>query len=444
MKFSFYRSFIFLILLILVVITFYYRPVLAQSGLSLNTAMSEAETQNPELKRTQAAIDEANAKSAIAFAGFLPHVGLTGTHIFGLKYSDINILFGGSAINFPSAFPTDEFDLEADLVLFDGFATLNNYGAAQSNTEAATHDLNRIRFEIKEEITKRFYAALAAQELADVATHNIQTLEDHLRLAQATQKAGFATKFEVLRIEAQLEEAIAEKALTDDNVMLARKDLYRSMGLEQDDRRPLVGKLLEPDEKMIPAGLTLDTVKREDYQAQLKRQEGIEKMSKASDAFWWPKISAFGVYSQYQFGSFDPVILSSTFQPSYSYGLKLSWNLFDGGASIAQEKVADAQYREAEQTTRIAALKASDEFEQSKRRFSYSTVLYRARVRAVAKSEESVRLAKIGLRAGTRTHTEVLDAELDLFRSRAGVVQAELDALNSFSNLELAVGRNLR
>ena len=418
-------------------------PAKANVGLSLEGAVKEAEAQNPDLKRTQAMVDESSAKVDEAFSGFLPHLGITGSHIFGLKYANIDILFQGTQITFPSAYPTDELDLNASLVLFDGLGTINMYQAARLNYNAASYDLLRLKFQIEEDITKRFYTALAAQELAEVATHNIETLEDHLRLAQATARTGFSTKFEVLRIEAQLEEARAEKVLDDDNVILARKELFKTVGLVTDDGRPLLGKLLEPDEKMIPQGLTLEPAGRADYQAQLKRQEAAEKLNSASDAFWWPQISAFGTFTEFQFGNFDPLILPTSFAPAYSYGLRLTWNLFDGGASLAREKEAAAQYREAEETTRLAVLKASDEFEQSKRRFSYSTVLYRARVRAVAKSEESVRLAKIGLRAGTRTHTEVLDAELDLFHSRAGVVQAELDALNAYSNLELAVGRKL-
>ncbi|MGZ3697857.1 MAG: TolC family protein, partial [Bdellovibrionota bacterium] len=76
-----------------------------------------------------------------------------------------------------------------------------------------------------------------------------------------------------------------------------------------------------------------------------------------------------------------------------------------------------------------------------RRRLVYSTALFEARKTDVSKSEESVRLAKEGLHAGTRTTSEVLDAELDLFRSKAGVIRAQLDALEATVNLELALGR---
>jgi outer membrane protein TolC len=54
-----------------------------------------------------------------------------------------------------------------------------------------------------------------------------------------------------------------------------------------------------------------------------------------------------------------------------------------------------------------------------------------------------VRLARLSYDAGSRTNTDVLDAELDLFRTRAGVVQSQLSAAEALINLELAFGSSL-
>jgi outer membrane protein TolC len=54
-----------------------------------------------------------------------------------------------------------------------------------------------------------------------------------------------------------------------------------------------------------------------------------------------------------------------------------------------------------------------------------------------------VRLAKEEERAGTRTSTETLDAELDLFRAKAGVVNALVNAAEAKIRLELALGREI-
>jgi outer membrane protein TolC len=88
-------------------------------------------------------------------------------------------------------------------------------------------------------------------------------------------------------------------------------------------------------------------------------------------------------------------------------------------------------------------LSSANEVEFWKRRYLNSSVLYSAKLRSVEASKESVRIYQNGLKAGTRTNSDLLDAELDLDRSEAGVVKAQLDAIEALLNLELAIGRRL-
>jgi outer membrane protein TolC len=66
--------------------------------------------------------------------------------------------------------------------------------------------------------------------------------------------------------------------------------------------------------------------------------------------------------------------------------------------------------------------------------------LYEARLTDIDKAKESVRLATLGFKAGTRTTTDVLDAELEVFKATSGMVQAQVDALEALINLEIALG----
>ena len=111
---------------------------------------------------------------------------------------------------------------------------------------------------------------------------------------------------------------------------------------------------------------------------------------------------------------------------------------------MARQAEAGNRAEEAAQASRALLLKASLEFETWKRRFVTNAEVNRARLRTEEKSQESVRLATLGLKAGTNTNSEVLDAELDLFRSRAGIVRAQMDAAEALINLELAVGKKLK
>jgi outer membrane protein len=134
---------------------------------------------------------------------------------------------------------------------------------------------------------------------------------------------------------------------------------------------------------------------------------------------------------------------SGNYKPAYSIALALSWNIFDGGVALAQSKQAVYQQIQADKKTEAARLQVPYDFNYWKKRFLSNTDHYEARKYDVERSEESVRLAKEEEKAGTRTSTETLDAELDLFRSKAGVVNAQVNALEAQIRLELALGRTI-
>jgi outer membrane protein TolC len=415
----------------------------ADAALDVDTAVRQAEGSSPDLKKLELAADSASWGRLEAWSGHLPHLQVNATHFFAAKYSKLGVNFGGSQVTFPSAFPQTDVTLEASLNVFDGLGTIHRIRAAGLAHDAAELEYEYAKFRLDERVKVRFYQALAADELAKVADQNIRTLEDHLKLVRVSERAGIGTRVDVLRIESQLEEAKAEKLLADDNVALSRRTLAEAMGVAQDTRE-LTGTLPVPDSKRVPADLSLDLQQRADYQAQSRREDSQESSRAAAASFWFPQVSLFASQDFYKYGDFDPAILpNDTFQNAHSVGLKLTWNLFDGGRSIARRAQASDAAEQAHETTRALAISAPNEFETWKRRYIYNAALYQARNRSVEKSQESVRLATLAVKAGTKTSTEALDAELDLFRARAGVIQAQIDAIEAVSRLELALGHTL-
>jgi outer membrane protein TolC len=121
----------------------------------------------------------------------------------------------------------------------------------------------------------------------------------------------------------------------------------------------------------------------------------------------------------------------------------LTWNIFDGMTSIAKSKESIEQKYQAEKTLRQAELKAQRDFDYWKRKYVYFCSVYEARKNDIVKAEESVRLSREGQKVGARTNTDVLDAEAELFRARAGAVNAQIGAIEAIVNLELSSGEKL-
>ncbi len=408
------------------------------ASLDVEGAISEARAKNPQLARAKAAAGEASWKPLEALSGHLPKVSLTASHAFDVQYQLIDLppTFGAGAI--PAVYPKTIFTGAVSLTVFDGLTTIRAYQAAKLSSKAADLEADRADFELERQVKVHYYQALAAQLLSIVADQNVKTLEDHLQRVKSLVSHGDATKFDSLRVQVQLEEAIPERLTVQDNAFIARKTLAALMGREDDDRT-LSGELPLPNDKAVSAELKWDAASRGDLQALRSRAEAADDARSAAMGTWFPHVTLVASKDYYINETYS---LGDPYREAYFVGVRLAWNLFDG-ASFAKRKAAAYARDQADASAAMAALKAPVDFETWKRRFLTSAQLYHARQRAIEAAEESVRLANVSVRAGTRTHTDLLDAELDLFRARAGLVKAQLDNAEALLNLELALGRRL-
>jgi outer membrane protein TolC len=415
--------------------------------LTLDTAIGEAIKNSPDVQSAAAAAQASSWKHFEAVGqGFLPKLSVSLNHFLAEDYENTQISFGGSLLTFPGIYPTTQLGLNATIPLFDGFANIYRLQAAARDQSAAEGDYERTRFVVEQNVRLAFYQALAASQLDEVAEQNVKTLEDHLKQVDIQRRGGAATNYDTLRVSVQLSEARADAIDAADNVTLARKKLTELMGIEADSRL-LVGELPAPDVSKVKdlqlTGLPSD---RTDIQALDSRAEAAEDNRSAEASWLIPSVSLQGqlmFYNELLFTAAGSIVDNQMYEKAYNVGLFLTWNLFDGGVSYARSREAVYQATQASNQARKAKLQVPYDFAYWKRRLLSNTDHYEARQQDVLRSQESVRLAKEEERAGTRTSTETLDAELDLFRAKAGVVNAQVSAAEAEIRLELALGRRI-
>lgn len=410
------------------------------ASLSLSDALKTAEDSSPQVRKAEAIKDEARWKKVEAFSIFLPKLNVIGSHLLDNKFMTETINFGGGPATIQLIQPYTIWTARADWMFFDGFANYDSYRANSLAADAAQKEAEWARFQIKQQTKMQFYKALSAVELKKVADQNVKTLQEHLDRAKALRQSGVGTNFDVLRVEVQLNEAQSEELNTEDNALLARQNLLSNMGVE-DEGQAVIGTLPVPGTATVASLQKPTTIERLDYQATQDRELSAHKAHVAAYKHWFPKLSLFGQADYYN--NVSKGLNEQDYNNAYSVGVTMTWNAFDGFASVAKSAQADARQVQAEQTTRQARLKSSYDFDFWKRRYLYSASLYKAKLVDVEKAQESVRLAAQSLKAGTRTSSEVLDAELDLFRARAGVVNAQVNAAEAMVNLELSLGKEL-
>ncbi len=419
------------------------------SVLTLDGAIDEAMKNSPVIQQGEAVYNQSSwAQFQALGQGFLPKISAGFSHYLSQTYQETAISFnGGPFLAFPGAFPTNILTVNASMPIFNGLSNIYNLQAASLEKSAAQQDYERTKFETAQEVKLAFYQALAASRLNEVALQNVKTLEDHLKQVEVQKQGGVATNYDTLRVSVQLSEGKSDLIDAEDNAVLARKKLNTLLGIEADDRA-LQGVLPVPEpSKAQSVEFTGVPKDRTDLDALELRARAADKTRSAQNSWFIPAVSILGQYNYYEVMNENTgdgsVVASGSYKPAYSVAVALTWNIFDGGVALAQSRQAKYQQVQADKKSEQARLQVPYDLTYWKKRFLSNTDRYLTRKLDVERSEESVRLAKLEEKAGTRTSTETLDAELDLFRSRAGVVNAQVNALEAQIRLELALGRTL-
>ena len=414
----------------------------AEEELSLQAALGEGIANSPSLKKYEALHQEAKWRKVAAYSKVLPQVDFFANHNFDVKYQEVPVSLGGNNIVFPLPYPKSSYGVEASWTLFDGFANWQSLGAAHLNEDAAESEYSRKDFETRKKIEISYYAAIAAVELANVAERNLKTVKESLSRAQLRLKNGMSTSADLLRIEVQASEAQNELERAQDNIAIRRLQLAEAMGLNHDERK-LQGTLPLPQLVTEVSGLEFKGVQdREDIIALQQKAEASHKEVRASYGALVPSVALVANYSRYDIDNYSLPENNAT-HDAYNIGIAARWSILDGGATIAKPGIQNAIDERVHSELSEALLKAPVDFQLWQRRYIYSAHFYKSRAEDIKRSEESLRIVSAGFQQGTRIINEVLDAETDLFRARAGAVQAQLEAQEALTQLELAIGRNI-
>src|SRR5690606_10740274 len=288
--------------------------------------------------------------------------------------------------------------------------------------------LKRALDEKEIEIRSLYYAALGAEVLVEVADQNIKTLRSHLNDVKARVRSGVSNNYDSLRVEVQLDNAIAEKESAANEVALSRAKLFKTLGVD-DDGEKLEGELPKHLKKFDLAKINVKESRRLDRKALMAEKEEAKSALQKARSHWYPKIDLAGNYEWYNNINHSVTEEDKRFKNAYAWGIYFSWDLFDGGEKYAEQKEESLKHQIASERLKKFDQGIILELEEAKRKYSYNLVNYQAKLSSISKAKEAVRLARNGVAAGIRTNTEVLDAVLDLNRAKASAVKSQVEAI---------------
>jgi outer membrane protein TolC len=280
---------------------------------------------------------------------------------------------------------------------------------AQADAEQAGHEVDTL-------LVQRYFGAQLAQRAATLRAQAERTIAQHDAAAQKMLAAGVISRVERLQASAAYEEARRNARKAEDDAALAAVALARTVRAEGAvaPQTPLflISAPIEPLNYFIDAALTrhpgLGKVAAKKSQA--------EQLHEGEAALRRPQVIAFGT-RQLKSGNADWVA-----------GLGVRWTLYDSVDRDALSASSQKQVEQAEHTDAQARSDISLLVERNWRALENARRQYLEMKASVALSEEVVRLRVAGLREGTSTTLDLIDAETN----RAKVLTERAQAANEY------------
>ncbi|MBD2533543.1 TolC family protein [Nostoc flagelliforme FACHB-838] len=330
---------------------------------------------------------------------------------------------------------------------FNGQAQLsyNIYtsGTVQANIRAAEEQVrfNELAVEAQSEtirldVATDYYNLQQRDEQVRIAQSAVLNSEASLRDAEALERAGVGTRFDVLRSQVNL--ANAQQDLTNARSLqaIARRQLATRISLPQGinisaaDPVQLAG-LWNPT---LEQSIVLAFQNRPELQQQLAQRNISEQRRRQALGELGPQVSLVASYNLLD--QFDDGV---SVTDGYSLGVRATLNLYDGGAARAradqqQANIAIAETQFAQQRNQIRF-----EVEQAYSTQQSSLENVQTANTALEQAREALRLARLRFQAGVGTQTDVINSENDLTRAEGNRVTAILDYNRALAQLQRSV-----
>lgn len=407
------------------------QPALAQEPtVSINDSVAAALNYNPRLKMLQANHEAIGFEMERARGGYFPRVDLAAG--YGAEsHSDEFTRSRDIDHNF---YDRLEASIRLSQLLYDGQETASRVGVEAAKLDSAKLRVNDNAEAIALDAIIAHMEVYRQRVLHGLAQQNVRDHEEILGMLNERQKAGAGSIADVTQTQGRLARAKASLAESRSGVRGAEANYQR-----------VVGKLAgEVEYFTVPANLmpkSLDEV-LEAVQAQNPKvkalefniQEAEERVG-LSDSNFLPKVN-LEVSSSYE----DQVESSTTYEHNNQAMVRLRWNLFNGGADVADRKAAIARKFQAISSKDDQLVQVIEEAVTTWAKLE----AYKEQVvdygDATSNSQKTLESYMKQFTVGQRTLLDVLDARNELFQSSGLLVTAKVNEVVAAERLLALTG----
>jgi outer membrane protein len=417
-------------------------------ALKLDDALAASMSNYPLVRQAQAAVDAARAKEAQATSAYLPRIDGSAAYAdlgpqegMDLDLSKLNPRFPDERFAMSPSNAWD-FHLEAEELVFDFGRREVQVRLARSGIDAATIGLDQIKTSIAYKTADIFYSMLFLKREIKVLAEQMSTLEQHLADAQAREKTGTSTHYDVLTTQVRIAGLESERIDARGQLVKQEAALAELTGLPGD---------LEPEGDLTPRRIDVDSVgivreasaRRDEIKLALAGEERSELAAALAKLGNKPKI-AFSAQIGYRNGilTYDNSDVDKLLF-DWKVGLMVDVPIFDGLLTARKSEEAEALLRsDREKTealrerTKTAVLQALEDMRSSHEQVQNSLI-------EVSRAQEALDMAKIQYGIGVFTNLQYLDSQTSLELAKMGELRAAYHELLCQLAFKEAIGERL-
>lgn len=338
--------------------------------------------------------------------------------------------FGPALSDFNHLPDVDNWNLKGQVTvpLYTGGALSAGRRAARSGVQATAAQAEAIRQTLAFETVRAFHTVQKTRGFVRAAEAAVASFEQHLELAQKRFAAGTLLRADVLDVEVRLAQAREDLARARNARALALEGLRTLLGLE-----PGAFDVAETAPE-VPVPDAADFSARPELTAVRHQIEAAQAQTRAARGGYLPRLAAFGSLDYDQGWKLEGE------GTSYTAGVLLQWNLFDG--RLTRGKVAEAQagLDQALEQERKLKLGLGFEVEQARLNLREANERLAVTAKAITQAEESVKLTRDRFEQGLALTLQLIDAETALTVARVRRAEAEADQRIAVAALRRALG----
>ncbi len=396
----------------------------------LQQLIRTALTENRDLQRAVATVEEFRARALIARSDYLPGITVSSSLPAGRK---ANFLFPGFASPF-NYYLQGNLAWEVDL-----------WGRVRRTNEAARADLlskeeNRraVTIQLVSAVAEAYFNLLQFDLQHEIAKRTLQSWEESVRIAQARLRQGMTSKLDADQFEAERANAAARTSELERHMVQAENHLSVLLG-----RKPFAitrGRSL--DEQVmppaVPAGLPSELLQRRpDLLVAEQQLAAATARIGAAKAERFPRITLTGLL-----GVAHPS-LSLLFTDPSSFGVfsaAIATPLLNAQVLGFQQEAVEAQNKQALAQYQQTVLTAFREVEDALVAVRTTRVQGEAQQQQVAALQSALKLAELRYKGGLANYLDVLVARRNLFEAELALTSTRRLLLASTVQLYKALG----